>query len=169
MSRTNIRLQILWGSLQVTKSPSDQRIMLLAPDAADLETLFHRVKNAFIHRLEFNFLQENVHHLHYLRSKADNLHCRIGSLRIQGSAVEIDYDVVDFLGVHLKPQIYAISMLGQLREEYVTLFAHTAMRASVKHLAYEVGEALTRAVSCRVISAQQVLWHSPKICLLTEK
>lgn len=105
----------------------------------DLETPFRRLKNAFVHRLILSFGTENLPVLYYLRGNANDLQCRVSVLRIYNS-VGIDYALVDFLGAHLKPQVYERPTVREFREDYAMLFANDALRGSVKHLVYEVSK-----------------------------
>ncbi|KAH7709225.1 hypothetical protein AAVH_23516 [Aphelenchoides avenae] len=76
------------------------------------EELFDRVNNAFVDRLVLSFRRENLSVLHGLRARVDDLQCQIRALRVtdaveeDGNKVALDYALIDFLGVHLKPQLY---------------------------------------------------------------
>lgn len=126
----------------------DDGINVEATTEADLETFFHRVNNAFIHELEFGgFCQESHRRLCRFLATANSLQCQIGALRIEVSKEGIDYALIEFLGVHLKPHTYEVSMIGKLREDYVMLFTHEALRGSVRHLVCEVSNALDGIVN----------------------
>lgn len=105
----------------------------------DLETLYRRVNNAFVDRLELSFHPEDSILLYHLRASASHLQCQIGALRVQAKSVEIDYLLVDFVGVHLKPKAYEMSVWSEDDiEEYERLYTHNALRGNVTHLAYDV-------------------------------
>lgn len=133
-------------SLRLTKNHS---VMALALSERDLFYLFHRVNNAFIHRLELNFSQENLLVLNYLRAKSSDLQCQVKALCVEALRERIDYALVDFLGV-LKPQIFEVRIHDMrhtiteakfdLHEDYATLVAHNALRANVAHLVYKVSK-----------------------------
>lgn len=108
----------------------------VAAGEEDLEMFFHRVNNAFVHQMALSLRQEDVHHLCNLRAKESDLQCQIRALCIRCLPAEIDYGLVDFLGVSLTPQRYGTSMNGELHEDQVMLFAHEALRRSVMHLEY---------------------------------
>lgn len=112
------------------------------PGEWDLEMLFHQINNAFINSLSVSFLPEDRLLPFYLRANADVLHCKVGVLHVnglpEGKADDIDYALIDFLGVSLKPQAYETSMTGELREDYAMLFTYDALRGNVKHVAYWV-------------------------------
>lgn len=110
----------------------------LATGEQDPEMLYHRINNAFIERLALSFRQRALCHLKYLRANAEDIQCKIGTLRIDGCAAAVDYALIDFLGGHLKPKIYETWMYDLLRRDYATLFAHNALRGKVTHLVYEV-------------------------------
>lgn len=65
------------------------------------------------------------------------MQCRLGVLHVMDPQEVIDYALVDFIGVHLKPQGYELSS-DTVDEDYVMLFNQDALRGSVKHLSYEV-------------------------------
>ncbi|KAH7691401.1 hypothetical protein AAVH_40084, partial [Aphelenchoides avenae] len=88
----------------------DDMIIVVASDEQDLQELFRLVNNAFI--------QEEAEEHQF------------------GRAVGIDYALVDFLGVQLKPQTYEISTVFDLHEDCAVLFTHDALRDRVKHLVY---------------------------------
>ncbi|KAH7716293.1 hypothetical protein AAVH_16292 [Aphelenchoides avenae] len=95
----------------------------------DLESLFHRLNNSFIRRLALSFLPEDLPAPYYLQANADN--------------EEIDGALVDFLGVHLKPQTYEAStgVFADLAKDYAMLFTRNALRGNIKHLVYSLCEA----------------------------
>ncbi|KAH7714037.1 hypothetical protein AAVH_18610 [Aphelenchoides avenae] len=107
-------------------------------DEAYIDMLFGRVNNSYIHRLTLSFRPENRLRLYHLRSHANHLQCQVRALRIDATAERIDYGLVDFLGVHLEPQVFETSMTREFREDYAMLFACNALRGNVKHLAYEL-------------------------------
>lgn len=111
---------------------------MVAPSEQDLETIFHRVKKAFVHRLWLSFDQEHAPLLQRLRENTDDLQCRIRVLHIGNAWVAIDYALVDFLGAHLKPLIYETSIEHEFSEDYSLLFRHNALRGNLKHLEFEV-------------------------------
>ncbi|KAH7699674.1 hypothetical protein AAVH_33221, partial [Aphelenchoides avenae] len=81
----------------------------------------------------------NLSIFNHLRANANDLQCRIQVLRVDSAAAEgIDYGMVDFVGVHLKPWIYATSVADH--EDYAMLFTHNALRGSIKHLVYWFGD-----------------------------
>ncbi|KAH7714033.1 hypothetical protein AAVH_18606 [Aphelenchoides avenae] len=123
----------------------DNWIDVPASSEQDLEKLFHRVNNAFIRVLEFSFCPEDLAPLNYLRTKVGELQCQIRSLRIRASTAEIDYAVVDFLGVHLKPQVYHFSTYRpRFEEASAMLFARNSLRDCVAHLEYNMFETAER-------------------------
>lgn len=95
------------------------------PREHELETLMHRVNNAFIHRLGFSFMLDDLHLPYYLRANANDLQCRVGVLNIHAEEAKIDYALVDFLGVYLEPHVYKMSTVGEPREDHIMLFTHT--------------------------------------------
>lgn len=110
---------------------------------------FHRVNNAFINRLEFDFFHEYLERLCHALAKADSLQCSIGALLIEASRdVTIDYALIEFLG-GLKPHTYETSMVGVLREDYVMLFKNDALRDSVSHVQYEVSNLRSAHFECQ--------------------
>ncbi|KAH7691414.1 hypothetical protein AAVH_40070 [Aphelenchoides avenae] len=50
-------------------------------------------------------------------------------------ATEIDYAVLDFVGAHLKPQVYETTILDI--PDYVMLFSYKALCGHIKHLEYD--------------------------------
>lgn len=130
-------LQISYGRayLQLLEDVGGINVETMA--GADLEVIVHRVNNAYIHRLEFS-CQENLHRLCHALAEVDNLQCWTGTPRIEVWVNDrFDLALIVFLGL-LKPQAYETSMVGELREDYVMLFVHNALRNSVSHLLYEV-------------------------------
>lgn len=87
-------------------------------------------------KTEYSPRRANLPFLNYLRANADELQCRVIALNMATDV--IDYALVDFLGVHLQPQVYETSALLVYREDFVMLFARGALRRSVKHLEYRV-------------------------------
>ncbi|KAH7695961.1 hypothetical protein AAVH_36973, partial [Aphelenchoides avenae] len=115
----------------------DNWIDVPASSEQDLETLFHRVNNAFIRVLSFSFYREDLAPLNYLTAKTGELQCQIRSLRIRASTAGIDYALVDFLGVHLKPQVYHFSTYRpRFEEASAMLFVRNSLRHCVVHLEY---------------------------------
>ncbi|KAH7712794.1 hypothetical protein AAVH_19868, partial [Aphelenchoides avenae] len=111
---------------------------MMTPDDQDLQTLFYRVNNAFIQRFTLSFRRENRAFPYYIRAKANDLHCKVDALRVEGEGnAEIDYVLVSFLGLHLKPQVYETWMLRELHEDYIMLFAHDSFRRIVTSLVYD--------------------------------
>ncbi|KAH7707705.1 hypothetical protein AAVH_25061 [Aphelenchoides avenae] len=104
----------------------------------DIEALFRRVNNAFIHQLTLNFCREDLRLAQYLRENVGNLQCQLRVLRTRSTSDAIDYDLVDFLGAYFKPPVYATYMHGEVREEYAMLFTCNALRSSVTHVVYHV-------------------------------
>lgn len=104
----------------------------------DVDMLFHRVDNAYVYRWTISFRRVDLWRLYRLREKANDLQCQIEILRILDITDAIDYALVDFLGVHLKPRVYNLSTSGQLRQDYATLFKHDSLRGNLKHLHYNV-------------------------------
>lgn len=109
-----------------------------ARDEQDREELFHRINNAFVRRLTLSFYRAELLYLDYLRANANNLQCQIRRLHIEDSGKDIDYALLDFLGVHLKPQIYEATILFAHREDIIMLFTRTALRDTVRHVVYWV-------------------------------
>ncbi|KAH7721301.1 hypothetical protein AAVH_11151, partial [Aphelenchoides avenae] len=76
-------------------------------------------------------------------ARADDLQCQIRVLRVtdvveeDGNKVALDYALVDFLGVHLKPQLYEATTN---EEGHAMLFAQRALRDVVSHLVYDLDE-----------------------------
>lgn len=112
-----------------------------------LEMLFRRVSNAFIGQLRMSFRRNDPPLLYHLKANADNLQCQIRSLQVEvddDERASIDYALVGFLGVHLRPQVYDVSTWdASCEEDYAKLFAHNALRDSVKHVKYEVSQSPT--------------------------
>lgn len=77
-----------------------------------------------------------------MRANASELQCQIRALNTKDSPAGIDYALVDFLGFHLKPQVYeaSIGAAPARSNEYAMLFTRNALRGSVKHLVYEVSK-----------------------------
>lgn len=100
----------------------------------ELQMRLNRVNNAFVRQLTLSFRLEDLALLRYLRANAGNMQCRIGTVRLDGQKA-----AVDFLGVHLKPQICKTGLFEH-REDYAMLIAHNALRGNVKHFVYEVYE-----------------------------
>lgn len=122
------------------------------PRPENLEMVCRRVDNAFIRRLELGFDPENRALLRSLRANADELQCHVGTFcALFGTEVATDYDLVDFIGVHLKPQKYETEMNLELREDDALLFTRASLRGSVKHLQYRVSPRLAgvQSVTCR--------------------
>lgn len=113
-------------------------VSVVNPGERDLEILFRRVNYAFIRRLSLNFRRGSLVFPYYLAANASALHCQIRALRIDGTLQGIDYALVDSLGVHLKPHTYATRIEGRLREDYVMLFTHNALRSTVRHLEFDL-------------------------------
>lgn len=114
-----------------------------------LGMLCHRLNNAFVRRMTLDFWADSLPVIYSLRANDKDLQCRLGTLHIGASYGQaIVYTLVDFLGVHLKPQIYEASFGGgdelseRVDHDYVLLFKHDALRGSVKHLEYEVSKTL---------------------------
>ncbi|KAH7699168.1 hypothetical protein AAVH_33729, partial [Aphelenchoides avenae] len=124
------------GFVLVRLFEDDDSIIVARPNNRPLEMLFHRFNNAFVFRLAINFRQMDLPLLHYLRANASDLQCRIRALHIDGAEERIDYDLIGFLGLILKPQVYEVSLRGELHEDYATLFTHKALRDDVKHLVF---------------------------------
>ncbi|KAH7706805.1 hypothetical protein AAVH_25970 [Aphelenchoides avenae] len=106
-------------------------IKVAAPGELDLQTLFHRVNNAFVRRLDLSFQREDLLLPFYLRENSSRLQCRIEMLGIaheEHKPAPIDYALVGFLVRHFEPKTYESMMIGGLREDYATLFAHNTMR-----------------------------------------
>lgn len=124
---------------------TSQDLSMPSSDEHDTEAVFHRLNNAYIERLTLSFRQDDVVLLHYMRASFDLLQCRIHALHIRKPEATIDYALVDFIGSHLKPTAYEMSVEpdlfppdGQLVEEYTALYRHDAMHSNVSRLLYEV-------------------------------
>lgn len=115
-------------------------------DERDLDVLFHRFNNAFIQELSLRFDGESLRLPYYLKARANDLQCLIRSLHVGATEHGIDYGVVDFVGAHLKPEIYETKMVDRnlpdydsvLTQDYIMLFSRNALRGNVTHLEYEV-------------------------------
>ncbi|KAH7712783.1 hypothetical protein AAVH_19857, partial [Aphelenchoides avenae] len=131
-------LQTIHGNVHIRVSTARgfQRFVPLVPCDEDVEVLFHCVNNAFIYRLTLDFRPENLPFFAYLRANANELQCQVGALIIICFEAGIDYALIDFVGVHLKPQVYKMSMANEFREDYAMLIAHNALRGSVTQLDY---------------------------------
>lgn len=127
--------------VELIKWEEGERITVPAATEQDLEMLFRRVNNAFIHRLTLSFHRMDLALPYYLRTNADELQCHVRILRIEGVAEAIDAALVDFLGVQMKPKVYETQMWN-LHEDYIMLFTHDALRGSIAHLAYEVSRSV---------------------------
>lgn len=75
-----------------------------------------------------------------MQANANGLQCQVGALHVVQSGGAIDYALVDFLGGHLKPQVYVALMTGELSEDYVMFFKHSGLRSNIADLVYEVKE-----------------------------
>lgn len=115
---------------------------MVAPGEQELETLFHRVNNAFIRRLSLRFDRGDLPIPYYLRANGDGLQCEVKHLVVQASEEQIAYALVDFLGTHIKPRVCEIWGDTELIEDYTMLFTRDALRGSVKHLVYLVSKPL---------------------------
>lgn len=103
-------LQITHGNVQF-RLPDETHCfqtftLTTMPSEQELETIFRHVSNTFVHHLELDFHRKDLSFPYYLRSRANDLHCQIMTLHVEESEEGIDYALVDFLGVHLQPQIY---------------------------------------------------------------
>lgn len=106
-----------------------------------LKDLFHRINNACIRKFLLNFEPESLRLPYYLMANAADLQCKIGALDVSATTHAIDNALVDFIAVHLKPQVYEamVDLHLELGEEYVMLFTRNVhLRGSVTHLEYEV-------------------------------
>lgn len=81
------------------------------PCRQELETLFHRVNNAFVQRLMLGYCGENFPLLDCLRSNGGELHCRVKTLYVAVVDVEIDNALLIFVGTYFAPQIYVACMV----------------------------------------------------------
>lgn len=136
-------MQVIYSGVYIRLLEEDRHWLdAAAPGEQELELLFHRVNNAFVYRLRLSFCREVLPLPYYLRANADDLQCRLGTLQIAATAVRVDYALVDFLGVKLQPRTYDMYTYTGVScaDEYVTLFAHDALRGSVKHLVYSVSK-----------------------------
>lgn len=106
----------------------------------NLEMVFRRVDNAFIHRLELTFEPANRALFRSLSANTDELQCHVGTFYPFLAHVQIDYVLVDFLCNLLKPQTYETEMAVERREDYAMLFTRAALRGSIKHLEYKVSQ-----------------------------
>ncbi|KAH7711667.1 hypothetical protein AAVH_21024, partial [Aphelenchoides avenae] len=118
------------GNVYVQLLEEGERV-LLGP-----EGLFLHANNAFVHRLALSFDRERLLPLYYLHANASELQCHIGALFVEASDEEIDFALVDFLGICLKPQVYEASTDGELCEEQAMLFTRNALRQHITHLVY---------------------------------
>lgn len=116
----------------------------MAWDAGTPETLSRRVNNAFVHRLRLDFRVANLPLLYHLRANADNLQCQTKVLHVAASEDEIDYALICFLGVHLKPRMYETAMNGDARKEYASLPMHEALRGTVTHVEHRVSSGCSK-------------------------
>lgn len=139
MPRT-VEFQISYGHVYMQLLEKEERILQVREENG-YETLVHGVNNAYIRRLALSFRQPDLVPLCCLRTKAKDLQCQIGTLVVQDSEEEIDDALLDFLAVHLKPQVYeaATGEFVGLRESHAMLFARSALHGYVKHLVYWVG------------------------------
>lgn len=127
----NIYIQLLEGDRDW--------IEVMEPSMQDLEMIFRRVNNTVIHRLTVSFGRRATRLLHYLRTNANELMCRIRTLRVQVYLIDIDYTLVDFLGTSLEPEVCEMQLLSDnFVMRYATLFTHSGLSDTVKHLQYEV-------------------------------
>lgn len=117
-------------------------------DGPQVEEFFHCINNCFVDRLTLSFRPNTHPFLYYLRARANDLQCHIRALHLEYfiwendvREEEIDYALVDFLGVHLKPNVFEMSAHYECCEDNAMLFTHGALRENVKHLAYKVSEA----------------------------
>lgn len=110
----------------------------------ELETFFHRVNNDFIRRLSLSFDHVSLPLLQGLRQNASNLQCHVITLHIGDTSEAIDNALVDFVGDHLKPQVYELStdVDTEFSENHAMLFTHDALRGNVAHLVYTVSKIL---------------------------
>lgn len=119
-------------------------IVRQAQSEQGLEMLVHRVSNAFISHLRMSFRRNDPPLLYRLMANVENLQCQIRCLKVDvddDEEASIDYALVDFLGVHLRPQVYEVSTWSaSCEEEYAKLFAHNSLRDSVKHVDYDVSQ-----------------------------
>lgn len=125
---------------------------MLKPDELDVHEVFHRVNDSFIRRLELIFAPEDLVAAFHLQANANDLQCQIEALCVVDSEEEIDYVLVDFLGIHLKPQVYEASTAVELFEDCALLFTHNALRGNVKHVIYRVSRG---PVDERVVSQKK--------------
>lgn len=86
-----VRIQLLEDELYA------DMIHVTAPGEQELETIFYRVNNAFVHRLALSFLREDIPVPYYLRANANELQCQIGVLCTEETYEAVDYTLVDFL------------------------------------------------------------------------
>lgn len=151
-------LLYIGGTLQITRRISYPRmeqldfardsVVVMEDSERELERRFHDINNSFVDRLSLSFRPEDRPFLYYLRANADDLQCHIGALHLEYLLGEVehdtegpvDYALVEFLGVHLKPRIYEMSANKEFREDYAMLFTYGALRSSVKQLVYKVSE-----------------------------
>lgn len=130
--------QVGCGTAIAGAKKDDQIKLLSSRNQQDLELLFHGLNNAFVDRLTTCFHREDLSLLHCLRTKANDLQCRIRMLYIEDTLEKVDYALVDFLGLHLRPQICKLEMAREVREDYATLLAYGALRDSVTRWEYQV-------------------------------
>lgn len=140
-------LQIVHAYVRIQLFNDVDDAMVGASGEEDLQMIFRRVNNAFVHRLALSFRSENLPFLYHLRANSNDLQCRVKALHIENvdNAAEIDYTLVGFLGVHLKPRVYEMSTwAASVKEAFVTLFANNAFGGNMKHLVYEVSTTYRR-------------------------
>lgn len=147
-SSGNLYIQLLDGGVRASEH--------------DLDTLFHRMNNAFVRRLSLSFHADDAVFLYYLRANADGLQCQVGALRVLVSSAEIDHVLVEFVGVHLKPRVYEACTRAELPQDYAMLFTRNVLRGNIAHLVYEVrksafrgGTNFTEAELCLIFSTER--------------
>lgn len=109
----------------------------------DEDVLFHLLNNAFVDRLTLTFPPEHRKHdalLYSLRTNANDLQCQIGTLRIEDLEEEVDYSLIEFLCVSLKPHTWETWVAGNLREDHAKLFALDGPRSTIEDLVFRVSQ-----------------------------
>ncbi|KAH7694712.1 hypothetical protein AAVH_38237, partial [Aphelenchoides avenae] len=130
-------VNITYGKVYI-QLPGHDMVYVTAPGEQDVEMLFRRMNNAFIERLTLRFCRENIRLPRYLRSNADDFQCRNRTFHVMDSDEKIDYSLVDWLAVRLKPRICEAFIWSASRvDDYALLFAQSALRGSVTHLEYK--------------------------------
>ncbi|KAH7714473.1 hypothetical protein AAVH_18199 [Aphelenchoides avenae] len=130
----------------IHKSERSQDHPLVLSVEYESDKLLRYVDNAFILRLVFADRETDLAFLRYMQEHTAALQCRIRTLHVDWSMFDFDDKLFDFIGTHLKPQVYTAELFPICRDAHIErellLFARSSFCDKIKHVEYHLKDTL---------------------------